>query len=295
MKPSRYAYLLPLAFAGIWGLTFVWSERILEVYSPITMVFIRMVMASVFLHAFVKLAKKLQKLERKDWRLMLLAAFCEPFLYFVGESYGILYSSASFAAIMVALIPLISPLAAWLVFGVRSGWMIVLGLFVSFGGILYMILGDNFALTVDLRGVLFLGLAVLSAVFYLLCLMKLTKKYNNFTIVYYQTVLGALMFLPLFVSLGWREFRAVPMDVSIYGDLVLLAIFGSGVAFICFVESVKQIGAVRTQLFANLIPIVTAVAAYFLLSEAFTTQKIIGIAIVILGLFISQIEKKPSR
>jgi drug/metabolite transporter (DMT)-like permease len=256
------------------------------------MTFIRLCLASLFLYLFVKVTKKLQTFERKDLRLMILAAFVEPFLYQIGESYGILHSSGSFAAIMVALIPLIVPMAMWLVFGIRSSWTIILGLIISFGGILYMILGDNYELTVDIRGVLFLSMAVLSAVVYVLCIQKLSDKYNPFTIVFYQTFLSALMFLPLFVATGWQEFRTVPFDVSIYRNFVLLAIFGSGVAFICFVESIRQIGAVRTQLFSNLIPIITAIGAYFLLNEIFTSQKIIGIAIVIFGLLISQVERK---
>jgi drug/metabolite transporter (DMT)-like permease len=295
MKTTRYAYIFPLTFAIIWGLTFIWSEQILKVYSPITMTFIRLSLASLFLFIFVKITKKLQKFEGKDFRLMILAAFCEPFLYQIGESYGILHSSGSFAAIMVALIPLVVPMAMWLVFGTRSSWAVLLGLLVSFGGILYMVLGNNFELMVDVRGILFLSLAILSAVVYVLCIQKLSIKYNNFTIVFYQTFLSALMFLPLFVTSGWQEFRAIPIDFSIYKNLVMLAIFGSGVAFICFVESMRQIGAVRTQLFTNLIPIITAIGAYFLLNEIFTSQKIIGIIIVILGLFISQMEWKKKK
>ena len=287
---SRYVYVFPLTFAIIWGLTFIWSEQILKVYSPITMTFFRLCLASLFLYIFVKSTKKLQKFEGKDFRLMFLAAFCEPFLYQIGESYGILHSSGSFAAVMVALIPLIVPIAMWIVFGTRSSWTILLGLVVSFAGILYMILGDNFELIVDVRGVLFLLMAILSAAVYVVCIQKLSTKYNNFTIVYYQTFLSALMFLPLFLSTGWQEFRSIPFDVSIYGNLVMLAIFGSGVAFICFVESMRRIGAVRTQLFTNLIPIVTAIGAFFLLNKIFKWQEIIGMGIVILGLFISQIK-----
>ena len=291
-NPPRYTYLLPLAFVAIWGLTFVFSEQVLQVYSPITTISIRFFLASLFMFAFVTLAKKLQKFERGDWRLMIFAAFCEPFLYFICESYGIVYSSASFAAIMIALIPLITPLAVWLIFGIRSRWTIFLGLFISFGGILYMVLDNNFELTVDIRGILFLSMAVLSAVCYTLCILKLTQKYNNFTIVFYQTVLGAVMFLPFFVGFGWREFQSVPFDLTVFRNLVILAIFGSGVAFICFVESVKQIGAVKTALFSNLIPVTTAIGAYFILSTQFTSQKIIGIGIVILGLFVSQMKWK---
>jgi len=290
MKSKLYVYLLPFTFVTIWGLAFVWSEQILRVYSPITMITIRLCMASLLLFAFVKLAKKLQKLDRKDFGMIILVAFCQPFAYFISESFGILHSSASFAAIMIALIPLITPLAVWAVFGIRSRWTIFLGLILSFGGVLYMILGDNFELLVDVRGILFLSLAVVAAVIYVLCVSKLTQKYNNFTIVFYQTVLGTLMFLPLFAWFGWQEFRTVPFDFTIFRNILLLAIFGSGVAFICYVESIKQTGAVRTAMFANLIPIVTAISAYFLLNEIFTTQKIIGMSVVILGLFVAQMD-----
>ena len=296
MKSPLYAYFLPLTFVVIWGLSFVWSEQILKVYSPITMITIRLCLASLILFAFVKLAKKLQKLGRKDWGLMVLVALCQPFAYFIGESYGIVYSSASFAAIMIALIPLMVPLAVWLVFGIRSQWTIFLGLIISFGGILYMILGDNFELVVDVRGILFLSMAVLAAVFYALCISKLTEKYNNFTIVFYQTVLGTLMFLPVFVWLGGlQEFRSVPFDFTIFRNIILLAIFGSGVAFICYVESIKQIGAVRAAMFANLIPIVTVIGAFFLLNQVFTAQKIIGMSVVILGLFVAQIKLRKNN
>jgi len=287
---SRYVYIFPLTFAFIWGLTFVWSKGILEVYAPITMIFVRMTLGSLFLYVFSKLAKKLQPIQRKDWGLVLLTAFFEPFLYFIGESYGLLHASATFAGAIVALIPLIAPLALWLVYGIRTNLSVILGLVISFGGILYMLLGRNFELTVDIKGVLFFSMAGISGVFYLLCIQKMAQKYNNFTIVTYQTVLGALMFLPLFLGFEWQEFRSIPFDWSIYKDLTMLAIFGSGVAFICFVESIRKIGAVRTQLFSNAIPIVTAIAAYFLLGEIFTSQKIVGICVVILGLFISQVK-----
>jgi drug/metabolite transporter (DMT)-like permease len=259
------------------------------------MTFIRLVLASIFLYIFVKFTKKLQKFEGKDFRLMFLAAFCEPFLYHIGESYGILHSSGSFAAIMVALIPLVVPVAMWLVFRTRSSWQVILGLIVSFGGILYMILGDNLELIVDIRGVLFLSLAILSAVVYILCIQRLSEKYNNFTIVFYQTFLSTLMFLPLFVTIGWKEFRTVPFDFLTYKNFMMLAIFGSGVAFVCLVESIKQIGAVKTQMFTYLIPIVTAIGAFFILDKIFSWQEIIGIGIVIIGLFVSQIKLKNHK
>lgn len=158
-----------------------------------------------------------------------------------------------------------------------------------------MALGDNLELMVDIRGILFLSMAVVTAVLYTLCIQKLVAKYNNFTIVYYQTTLGALMFLPLFLIFGLRDFATKPFCFNIYGNLLMLAVFGSSIAYICFVESIKQLGAVKTFLFSNLTPIVATIGAYFLLNETLSVRKTIGIGLVILGLFVSQIEKKTIR
>jgi drug/metabolite transporter (DMT)-like permease len=67
------------------------------------------------------------------------------------------------------------------------------------------------------------------------------------------------------------------------------------VAFICFVASVKEFGAVKTALFTNLIPVFAALFAFLILNKIFTWQEIIGMSIVILGLFVSQIKSQKNK
>ncbi|NQU81742.1 MAG: EamA family transporter [Bacteroidetes bacterium] len=47
-------------------------------------------------------------------------------------------------------------------------------------------------------------------------------------------------------------------------------------------------GASKANIFANLIPVFTAIFAFFLLKEILPLRKIIGITIVITGVFLSQ-------
>ena len=73
--------------------------------------------------------------------------------------------------------------------------------------------------------------------------------------------------------------------------MVQLAIFASSLAFICYIHVVGKLGVSRANIFTNLIPIFTAIFSFFLLDEKFNVAKIIGIAIVIGGVFLSQIDK----
>ena len=71
--------------------------------------------------------------------------------------------------------------------------------------------------------------------------------------------------------------------------LLELAIFGSSFAFIFFTFAIQKIGVGKTNAFTNLIPVITAIIAYFVLDEILNVNKITGISLVIGGLFLSQI------
>jgi drug/metabolite transporter (DMT)-like permease len=70
----------------------------------------------------------------------------------------------------------------------------------------------------------------------------------------------------------------------------MLALFASFIAFVLFAEAVRRIGVVRSNVFCNLMPAVTALFSALILHEILSFQQIIGIAIVIGGLFVSQLQ-----
>jgi drug/metabolite transporter (DMT)-like permease len=59
-----------------------------------------------------------------------------------------------------------------------------------------------------------------------------------------------------------------------------------------YTYAVREIGVSKTSVFTNLIPIITALASYFLFNETLTLVKILGILIVIIGLYIAQNAKQ---
>ena len=100
------------------------------------------------------------------------------------------------------------------------------------------------------------------------------------------------MFLPIFLIWDFKDLmNTVPTTNSIYAVLYL-AIFGSSVTFIIFTRAVRELGAAKANIFANLIPVFTAIASFFLLKEEMPLLKILGIAIVLIGLVLSQLKSK---
>ena len=150
----------------------------------------------------------------------------------------------------------------------------------------------DFSLNAESVGISLMLLAVLCAVGYTLMVKKLTKRYNAYSITTYQNIFGTLMFLPLFLVFDLRDFANAGHTLKAILNLGYLAIFGSSIAFILFNYSIKTIGVTRTEIFSNLIPVLTAVFAYFMLGEELGPKKIIGIAVVLAGLFLSQIKSR---
>lgn len=216
----------------------------------------------------------------------------EPFLYFIGESYGLMYISSTVASVIVATIPLISPIVAWFFFREKINWLNSVGLLLSFIGIGMVVFKGAFQFTVSAKGVGLEFLAVFAAISYSVVLRKMVGRYNTFTIIAWQNFLGTLLFLPLWLFLEFNDFIIQPFHPRAFRAIVFLAVFASTLAFVFFTQSIRQLGITRSNIFINLIPVIVAILSYFILDEVFDRSQIIGIGVVVVGLFLAQLKKK---
>jgi drug/metabolite transporter (DMT)-like permease len=67
-----------------------------------------------------------------------------------------------------------------------------------------------------------------------------------------------------------------------------MGIVASVFAYVLYTIAIRNIGLNNSTYFANLIPAFTAIEAYLILHEEFSTAKILGVALVVGGLFASQ-------
>ncbi len=293
MQEKKWLVYLALILAMIfWAFSFVWVKEVYLVYGPLTTVLFRLVIASVLLLAFALLSGKIVKIERRDYGTFVLLSFFEPFLYFMGESYGLMYVSSTVGAIIVATIPLFSPIAASRFHGEKLSIRTFLGILLSFFGVSIVVLDNSFNLTASPLGIALEFLAVLSAIGYIVVLKKLAEKYNPTSIITYQNILGIIYFLPLWLAFEYRDFTTVPFDFPAFAGILKLSLFASCIAFIFYAHSVKKLGINSVNIFINIIPVFTAIFAWYILDEPLTLRKFIGIAVVITGLLLAQVKLK---
>lgn len=275
-----------------WGGSFIWSKLAFEQYTPLTTIFIRLVISFAFLFSFILITRKWEKIKKQDIWLFLVSSFFNPFLYFIGENYGLEKVSASITAFIIATIPVFTPFVAYKIFGERLSKLNLLGLVFAFIGIMLIIIEPDLSFAASTEGIALLFMAVFAAVIYTVFLKKLAFKYRPVTIIGWQNLIGAFYFLPLFLYFDLSDILLIVPTSKTIGSLVMLGIFASSIAFVLFTYVIKHIGISKGNLYTNLVPVFASIAAFFVLDEQFTVLKIIGMLIIVFGVTLSEMEKK---
>lgn len=273
-----------------WGLTYVWSKFVFETYTPLTTITLRLLGSFIVLYLFIYLTNRNEKIKVKDRKLLITSAFFNPFFYFLGEYYGLSMVSASISALIVSTIPIFTPFVAKKIFNEKLSIFNVIGLIVSFAGVLIIVLKRDFSLNASGLGISLLFLAVFSAVIYSVMVKKLTDSYSPITIIANQNLIGTLLFLPMFLYFDFNSFIEITPSTMTLLSLFMLSVFGSSICYVLYAFVIKRIDLSKANIYTNLIPIFAGIASYFFLDEYFNNVKIIGMLIVIIGIILSQVK-----
>lgn len=279
----------------LWGMSYIWTDKLIAQGIPIFyFVFVRILIAGVVLFLFNAAYGRIKRIQRQDIPKFLLLAFCEPFIYFLCETYGLkLTGSPTLSAMVIATIPIFSVGAGMLFFKEKINAVNVGGMLLSLGGIIMVVmangeLGEHFIL-----GIVFLLIAVIAEVGHASLTKSLAGNYSSQIIVMYQFLIGSVYLLPLFIFKGMEDFDAQTyLSTDVMYPLICLAVLCSSLAFSLWVSTIKNLGVAKSSIFSALIPVAAALIAWALGHEIMNTRQWIGIAISTLGVILSQYSKK---
>lgn len=278
-----------------WAFSFVWFKVANEKFLPITIVFFRLIIAVAILTTYLAVKKKFVRIRREDRKLFIMLALFEPFLYFLGESFGLTYVSATVGSVLISTIPVVATIGAWIFLKERLKLINYAGIVMSFIGILIFIIDRNGSLSYNTKGLALMMLAVFSASGYNLTLSRLVGNYGPVFIVNVQNTIGAVLFLPVFLIFEAGHLAETTLTFSDFIPVIEPAVFASCGAFILFAFSVRNLGITKANVFTNFIPIFTAVISFVILGDRLTIQNIAGMMVVIAGLIMSQMNGRRKK
>lgn len=292
MKQQKTVIYIASTFAILlWGLSYIWTDQLINLGIPIFyFVFVRILLAGIILFLFNTASSRIKRIQRRDLPKFLLLSFCEPFIYFICETYGLKETgSPTLSAMIIATIPIFSIGAGILFFKEKINAVNIAGIVMSLVGIVMVAmakgdLGENFML-----GILFLLIAVLSEVGHASITKSLSGTYSSQIIVMYQFLIGSVYLLPLFIWKGLDGYDPeLYMSVEVWHPLLCLAVLCSSLAFSLWVSTIKTLGVAKSSIFSALIPVAAALIAWAIGHENLNQRQWIGIAISAFGVILSQ-------
>ena len=296
VQPSKtLVYISSTVAITLWGMSYIWTDKLISLGIPVFyFVFVRILLAGLILFLFNTAYGRIKRIQRQDLPKFLLLALCEPFIYFLCETYGLkLTGSPTLSAMVVATIPIFSIGAGILFFKEKVSAVNIFGILLSLVGIVMVAMakgevGDRVA-----WGIIFLVIAVFSEVGHASFTKSLSGNYSSQVIVMYQFLIGSVYLLPLFIWKGVKDFDAsVYFSAEVMYPIICLAILCSSLAFSLWVGTIKSLGVAKSSIFSALIPVVAALIAWILGHEIMNARQWTGIAISSVGVILSQFTVK---
>ena len=300
----------------IWAGSGIAVKEALVVFTPLTLIVLRFTLAVILMLSIGLIFRQndilcLQRMDRKDLPLFLLGGLFQPFLYFIFETYTYQsFASPTIAEAMLSTQPVLAPIFAFVLLRERVTRNNIIGILLSTIGMLMLLLmgnGDMGNGLLDMgngKGVILAILTVSMSVSYSVILRRIPSRYSPLSIVFYVQSISLVLFYIVWIVMGevgallhhttpfYTTLHNTPQLLQSCLAVVYLAVFASVAAFVLFCYTVRQIGVTRANIFNNVRPVFTAILMWIIFGEILPVWKLVGIAVIIIGLFVS--EKKTT-
>ena len=286
----RRAYLFLLLTTLLWGGNSVAGKLAVGHVSPMTLVFLRWVLAVLILLPIgLRTIRQDWPAVRRHW-LVLGALGASGFTLFNTIFYTALnYTTAINVSIEQAAMPMLIIVANFIVFRLRVSWAQIAGVVLTIAGVVLTAChGDpRRLLTLELNfGDAIMLVAVLLYSGYSVGLrLKPAMQWQSLMLA--MSVAALVTSLPFFlweVAAG----EVIVPDTSGWGVILYTAVGASIISQIAYIRGNELIGANRAGLFINMVPIFGTLLSVLIVGEAFQVYQAVALSLVLGGIGLAE-------
>ncbi len=274
----------------VWASSFIALKSAIGPMGPMSVIFGRMLFASLCFVYFIKQFLKL-KFTKEDMKYIAIMTIFEPCMYFIFEAKALQNTSAAQAGMITSMMPLITAVAAGVILKEIITKKVVLGALLAVIGAVWLSLSADSADNAvnPLLGNSLEFLAMVCGAGYAISSRHLSGKFSPVFLTAIQAFVGAIFFLPFAI---W-EYNSIGMHITVDAALwtvylgVVVTLGGYGM----FNFALGRMEAAKAAVYINLIPVFTVILAFIILGEKLKFVQIIASVIILSGVFISQMPR----
>ena len=283
-----------LAVAIIWGISWVAGRVVVQDIPPFTAGWSRYIIAVSCFLAFLKITKQWITPTKEQWKIIIAIGFLSTFLYQAFFLYGMKWTAAGDASLMITFNPLFTAILAVPFLGEKFDKRLAGGLILSVAGVLVLAwFSPNVDLPIEERllGNTLIGLAALSWAFSTILMKKAMSGENALSplhLTVWASTVGLLIQTPA-VIWGFTQV-GIPSNASTESWLwvAFLAILSTVLSYVWFADGIKVIGAGRSALYVYLVPVFGIFSGWLLLDEKLGLSLALSFVLIAGGVYLAQ-------
>ena len=283
IEQRKWVYLVVLSL--VWGSSFILIKKALIGLTPIQLGALRMLVSAVFLLLIG--FKSLQSIQKKHWKYIFYTAALGTFFPAFLFSYAIAKIDSSIAAILNSLTPFNTFIIGSLAFGFTFKKKQLIGIIIGLIGTVILILKGS-ELNPS-QNYWYAFLIIIASVGYAFNVNIVKKHLSGLSGLAITTGNFLLLIIPVLIVLFFSDFFSAfqinEQTTSALGYIVVLSIFGTGIAKIMFNNLVHISTPVFSASVTYLIPII-AVMWGFLDGEKLSIFQLTGAGFILFGVYL---------
>lgn len=290
-------YSMMVLTALFWSGAFITGKFAVREFPPFGLTFFRFSFALPFIFAILYQKQQERWLpKREEWPPLLLLGFLGTFLYHSLFFACLQYTTAINSSLIGSTNPMVTALLAAVFLGDKVSLVRVFGFVLSFFGVFLVITGGDWQviqhLSINTGDILMFG-AVWSWAGYSILSRQIMRKYDlsPLMITAYTFLVCTVVSIPFVI---WEQPMNYLPHTTAGGWLAIayMAIFASVIGYLFQLIAIQVIGASRSAVFINLVPVFTIGQAWYFLHEPVTAVKLASAFIIISGVYLAV--KPPS-
>jgi drug/metabolite transporter (DMT)-like permease len=295
-KTSEILTYFSLTFTMLlWGGTFIAGRLLRGNVEPASAAFLRFFIASICMIVLVLVSgKRLAMPPVKLWLPLLFLGLTGVFMYNIFFFTGLHTVSAGRAAMIIACTPLVITFFAATFLGEQLTLLQFFGILLSLAGAVLVISNGHPAL-------IFAGkfgpgeAAMLGCVFswaaYSIIGRSVLSSLSPMTSVCYSAIVGTLLLA--FPAAHEQLFSRIgSLRILDWTSLAYLGIFGTAIGFSLYYRAIQKIGATRTGIFINLVPVFSLILSWLILEETITGIVLAGGILILSGVSLTNYARR---
>lgn len=272
--------------ASIWGGMFVVVKMVVEEIPPVFLVWLRYLVAIIFLFGASLIQHTRWHFYKKDIGIIILIGLIGNTVSIVAQETGTWLSSAQMGAVVTSATPVFMLMFAWLMLGENIDKFKIISIIMAAVGV-FLTVGQHIPDGTRLLGAGLLIVAALAWALMTVLIKKVSANYSSLQIVIMGTAAAIIFLTPYVVANGYVLAQINFSAPKIWGGLLYLGCISTAIAFVLWSKGVQLMNASSSGLFFLLQPIVGTLLGWLLLGEHIFVSFLFGASLIICSVYLS--------